>query len=657
MPSPLACRCRGCRWAELLAGPAAFATLALLALFRAAATGEAAAGANTPRASASATVEARPLAARAPVWREERPVPVAVVGGTARFALPTPSPRSKTLVIVSSLAKGSGPYPLRLVARPSSGVLAAPAIADDGPCPARAPVEPAPAPAVESSSSPPQPPAERTFHLMVRDGDVASASNYLAVGARLRAVGDRVQVYVDERDVANVSEDVLRDVVLTFDDRVYPVAAATMGVARDVDGDGRFTVLVTGWLTRLAGGRLAVDGFVRGADLDPDLEAPFGNRCDMMYLSASLGAGPHLRTVLAHEYTHAVTASLKAFGGPGGIRVGPEEEGWLDEALAHLAEDQHGFSRSNLDYRVSAFLSCPERYRLVVDDYYAADLFRSHGNRGSTYLFLRYCVDRYGADLLGRLARSPRRGQANLEAATGASFAALYRQWTIALALSGLAADAPEASVYQSMNLRSDVDGWPLAGPRACRVRPGAAAQTWPATGTSSRFAIVEASPTGAVEVEVTGPPEAALQVTAIPLAATSARLELAVNLQPNESGMLEARATLRELDGTSVRLSALAWEPLIPAPDARANGTVRGSLDMLGIASSCGTSALPALGTLVSRPIALAGVIPADSPLVFKATGTDSSGHRVSAWAELPLPPPRSTLASDNALPPALAH
>src|SRR5205823_11239839 len=118
-------------------------------------------------------------------------------------------------------------------------------------------------------------------------------------------------------DLVRVGTDVLRDVVATFDDRVFPTAARRLGTAQDTDGDGRFTVLITGWLTKLAGGRLAVDGFVRGADLDPEVPAPFGNRCDMMYLSAALGPGPHLRTVLAHEYTHAVTYSQKALAGAG----------------------------------------------------------------------------------------------------------------------------------------------------------------------------------------------------------------------------------------------------------------------------------------------------------------------------------------------------
>src|SRR5207248_10293264 len=120
-----------------------------------------------------------------------------------------------------------------------------------------------------------------------------------------------------------------------------------------------------------------------------------------------------------------------------------EEEGWLDEGLAHLVEDLHGFSRTNVDYRASAFLSDPCRYRLVVDDYYAADLFRSHGNRGAAYLFLRWCADRFGPGLVPALVRSGRQGVANLEAVTGAAFDDLYRGWSVALFMTGLDPSRP----------------------------------------------------------------------------------------------------------------------------------------------------------------------------------------------------------------------
>lgn len=584
-------------------------------------------------------------------WKPGQLMPIAVERGRARFEIPTASPGARTLVIVSALSKESGPFAIRLSARSASEPRAqAPMLIADGP---------RLAPSVPNTPLPPLPPPsrtlpprERTFHLMVRDGDVASASNYVAVRGALRAVGERVQVYVDRRDVQAVGPEVLRDVMATFDERVFSVSARTIGQARDVDADGRFTVLMSSWLTRLAGGKHAVDGFVRGADLDPGMAAPFSNHCDMMYLSTALTAGPYLRTVLAHEYTHAVTVTAKALNGTTGARTNLDEEGWLDEAIAHLTEDLHGFSRSNIDYRVSAFLSCPERYRLVVEDYYAAGLFRSHGSRGCTYLFLRWCADRFGPGLLPSLVRSEHRGEANLEAATGVPFADLYRQWSAALYLSGLAPTLGDGLRYQSLEVRGPFDDWELAGPRATELAPDAAADQWSALGTSSHFVVVGSSPTGTVSVEVNGPPEAELQVTAVALPPGMARLNLSARLAHASDGSPRLLAELRESHGTAVRLSALAWEPLVPATDRHTAETRRGALDMLGIAASFGTSALPARGQLASRPIPLPNVPPDVGPFLVKAIGTDANGHRVAAWATLALPHAPETGDDDRLVP-----
>jgi hypothetical protein len=572
-------------------------------------------------------------------WKPGQPVSIAVAGGRASFGLPTTAPGQATLVVVSALSRQPGPYPIRLSARAATHPkLPKEAVA---PPPRRASIAmPTLGPIPEPSAA--MPPKRRTFHMMVGDGDALSASNYLAVEGRLRAVGHRVQVYVDSRDEAAVGPEVLRDLVLTFDDQVFPVAARTFGLARDIDGDGRFTVLMSSWLGGLAGGRHAVDGFVRGADLDPSLGTPFSNRCDMMYLNTALEAGPHLRTVLAHEYTHAATYTAKSFAGPGGARIGGDEEGWLDEALAHLGEDLHGFSRTNLDYRVSAFLSRPERYQLVVDDYFTADLFRSHGNRGGTYLFLRWCADRFGPGLLPALVRSPRRGTANLEAATGVAFAELYRQWSVALFLSGFDPDGHQADGYgfRSLDVRGPFDDWELAGPRTVRIRPGGAADAWEAAGTSSHFVVIEGAATGAIEVEVAGSPEAELQVTAVPLPADLARIELSAQVAPGPDGDFQLHLKVSEVHGTAVRLSSIAWEPLVPAPDPHAPGFRRDGLDMAGIAAAFGTSALPVRGRLQSRPIALTGV---HGPIVVKAVGTDALGRRVAAWADVVPPDPET--------------
>ena len=545
-------------------------------------------------------------------------------------------------MIVSALANGPKTYPVRLTAR-SAARAEPPELAPEGPRaePNLKAAQPRPL-AVPAVALPPR---ERTFQVMVRAGDVASAGNYEAVRAELLAVGYRVQVYVDKHDVESVTPETLQDLVTTFDDHIVPRAARTFGVARDADSDGRFTVFMTSWLTRLGGGRHAVDAFVRGADLDPKCAAPFSNHCDMMYLSTAVTAGPHLRTLLAHEYTHAVTFTTK---------LQPDEEGWLDEGLAHLAEDLHAFSKSNLDYRVSAFLSRPERYRLVVEDYYADDLFRSHGNRGATYLFLRWCVDRFGPDLFPALVASPLRGVANLEAATGRRFADLYREWSTALFLSGLDPSRRFEADYRDLNLRAPFDDWELAGPRPSQVQPGGTADEWESCGTASHYVVVDGSAQGAIEIDIRGPASAELQVTAVPLPDDLARLELHVTPHDAREAGITLAANVAERRGTALRLSALAWEPAVPGVHPDSMPFRRGRLDMLGIASKFGTSALGGGAELRSQPILLPAGARDGGSLVFKAIGTDAAGRRVAAWAELDLATiPHAAAGSDDLLVP----
>jgi hypothetical protein len=576
-------------------------------------------------------------------WKIGKPVAIAVRDGRSTFRVPTPLAASEVLVVVSALARSRGPFPIAITARQATEVTA-PLIADDGP---RRMPRLAGAPAVQpTDAATPRglPPLERAFHMLVRDGDPASPSNYAAIRGVLKGVGRKVQVYVAAEDVEQVSGDLVRDLIATFDDQVYPLSARAVGTARDVDGDGRFTILLSSWLDHLGGGRYPVDGFVRVADLDPAYRSPFGNQCDMMYLNTALKEGPHTRTLLAHEYMHAVVFTQKTFRTSRGPRLALEEEGWLDEAIAHVAEDMHGFSTSNIDYRVSAFLSCPERYQLVVDDYYAADLFRSHGNRGSTYLFLRWCVDRYGPELLPALVHSQQKGAANLEVATGATFGDLYRRWSLALFQSGLEPTAekgrPGADGFVSLNVRAPCEQWELAGPRFTRIRPAGPVDCWQALSTSSHFAVVASSPTGAVEVEIAGPPDAELQVTALPLGADLARIDLSVTKIHGSGGEICLRVRVNERHGVPVCLSALSWEPLTPSPNPRSNEFRCGRLDMRGIAGSFGTSALSAGGELSSRPIPLPGVSSRNGPLAIKIIGTDQKGRRIAAWAELAAEP-----------------
>ena len=570
-------------------------------------------------------------------WISGLPRAIAVRDGRATFRVPVPQPNSETLVVVSALSRSRGPFPIRLSTRSVTGA-SIPIVADDGPRDGPRLSVPRPPPPPEPIDR--APPRERTFYLMVREGDVASPGNYVPVRGILKGVGRRIQIYVSSEDADAVAPDLLRDLITSFDDRIHPLTSARFGAACDTDGDGRFTILLSSWLGQLGGGRHAVDGFVRVADLDSSVPCPFGNHCDMMYLNATLKADPYTRAVVAHEYMHAVMYSQKCLRrARSGLPV-LEEEGWLDEAIAHLAEDLHGFSTSNIDYRVSAFLSRPECYQLVVEDYFAADLFRSHGNRGSTYLFLRWCVDRYGPDLLPALVHSSRRGVANLEAITGSTFADLYRRWSLALYLSGMDPRGGKPAGcddgFLSINMRSPHADWELAGPQYRHVMAGGPAERWSTPGTSSHFFVVEGSSTGAIEVEVVGPPDAQIQVTALPLGADRPRMDLSLLTSTGPDGELRVQARVAERHGVAVRISAFAWELLTPGPRPHSGGFRPGRLDMLGVASAFGSSAVPAGGEIHSRPIQLAGLSRQTGPIVVKVSATDARGRRVSAWADL---------------------
>lgn len=116
-----------------------------------------------------------------------------------------------------------------------------------------------------------------------------------------------------------------------------------------------------------------------------------------------------------------------------------DEEDWLSESLAHLAEP----GWSNLDHRIAAFLDDPSRYPLVVPDYYRAGLWRNPGCRGATFLFTRWCVGQDESQNTRRLAQSTEHGTRNLERATGRRFEELFREWSLSVA-NGDQLDSPD---------------------------------------------------------------------------------------------------------------------------------------------------------------------------------------------------------------------
>jgi hypothetical protein len=274
-------------------------------------------------------------------------------------------------------------------------------------------------------------PDDRDFFLHVTDGELTDPAQYARISARPVATGQRVRVWLDRKTPLDAPTQRLIDDIVAQSDRLIPELESSLAPLRDVDGDGAIAILLTPWLDRLQGGQTSLGGFVRSTDFRALLAPPLSNRADILYLSTSLNPGPPLRTLLAHELTHAcaLTPRLSSPQAPRGL---PDEEDWSNEGIAHLSEVRHG-EGSNIEHRAARFLADPARYPLVVPDYYRAGLWRNHGCRGATWSFHRWYESSFGPDTLRRIVAGPDTGCRNLERATGVSFPHLFRGWTLSL--------------------------------------------------------------------------------------------------------------------------------------------------------------------------------------------------------------------------------
>jgi hypothetical protein len=441
------------------------------------------------------------------------------------------------------------------------------------------------------------------FHLFAGDRDLENTANYQMVYGELRLVGRLAQVYVDRDDRDHIGiNDTVVEALRLFDQEIGPWAAEHLGHVQDVDRDGRFTILLTGKLNNLQNGKVQVDGFVRGSDFFRDLPAPFSNHCDMLYLNARLKPGPHLRTVMAHEYTHAVTFCEHALTAYQEQPTNQDEESWLGEGLSHLVEKTRAFGWTNLDFRISAYLACPERYALVVPDYFGAGVWRTPGTRGAAFLFLRSCQTHADDGLVTRLIQSPLRGTANLEAATRQPFAELFRQ---------AALDCLENKNYGYLD---EVRHGPLlCGPRFQSVPLDAGHAEKAVTGTASAFFLLH-SPSAAhvrLLVDADGP----IQVTVVRLEPDAPRLSLRWVRAP---GGLRLEVTAHHgavwLRGAGCEeLTTKGYQPPRAAPGFEQEWVEDGASAVTG-----------PLGLLPNQ---------ATSENLFKVWGEDVRGRPVAAW------------------------
>ena len=225
-----------------------------------------------------------------------------------------------------------------------------------------------------------------------------------------------------------------------FDNSIEPTNVSYFGPYSDVDANGKVIILITPVVNRMtppgSGGFIA--GFFLPIDLYTTSQVPAGttNHAEIFYVLASdptsVWGNPHTIAdtadenigTIAHEHQHMISFSYRIFH-EGGVT----QETWLEEGMAHMAEDLNGRHDANIN-RADIYLQNPGGISL---EHATAPL----AQRGGIYLFLRLMADRYGTDILKNIVQSKCTGRACIKNVTGRDFYDLLPEFLAGLYLSG----------------------------------------------------------------------------------------------------------------------------------------------------------------------------------------------------------------------------
>lgn len=272
-----------------------------------------------------------------------------------------------------------------------------------------------------------------------------------------------------------------------FDTVVYPLDVAAFGAPSDIDGNGRIAIVFTRAVNELTprGASSYVGGLTFSRDLFPQLATsrttacPSSNEGEFVYLMAPDPGGTinsnrrtagfvdtNTTAVLAHELVHLINASRKLYVNTSAVKF---EVKWLDEGLAHIAEEllfyrESGLApRGNIDYAKlissaqirSAYLremgGNAARYRDFIASAGAASPYKggdpSVATRGAAWSLLRYLADRHAStdgDVWSRLINGTSVGTDNLQSVFGRDVVAMIRDWMVSIGTDDAAATGPE---------------------------------------------------------------------------------------------------------------------------------------------------------------------------------------------------------------------
>ncbi len=325
--------------------------------------------------------------------------------------------------------------------------------------------------------------------------------------ARVVALSEHSAVLADVSNPANGFTDAeYQQFADEFERITWPVDTGNFGTPSDVDRNGRVLILFTSAVNQLTprNSDFIVGGFFFGRDLFPRKDNAQAQACassnvrELFYLLAPDPTGSingNARSkgyvqssafgTLSHEFEHLINASRRLYVND----ADDFEETWLDEGLAHIAEELSFYAaapglgpRQNIALTEAFFsdrtrLDALNRYQTAnfgrLSAYYKAPSANSPiqpdddlATRGSAWQFLRYAADQRGGserDFWFNLVNSKTRGIANLTAQLGTDPLPVFQNWGVAIYTDD-AVPVPATYTHPSWNFRQVLSNQGLGG-------------------------------------------------------------------------------------------------------------------------------------------------------------------------------------------------
>jgi hypothetical protein len=339
--------------------------------------------------------------------------------------------------------------------------------------------------------------------------DLNDPASYATVTAELKSTGKNVLVYADvDQPTGSFSQADYDGFTALFDGQLFPTDTTFFAPATDIDANGRLIVVFTPKVNDLTPantprGGAVVTGFFHLPDIAPSSFDQTSNNGEILYIFVPDPNGERgnmfeksrvdsiVPAVAAHELEHVLSFGYRFITLGNEQDIGLLQDTWLEEGLAHIAEDLNGIDFANIA-RVNRYLVDPAVVSLRGQD--------TVEQRGAIFLFLRYLGDRFGTGIYRDIVQTLCRGALCVELATGTDFYELVEGFLAALYVNdrGIAAD-PKYDIT-SLDVQNDVDAVP-----ASTVTVGAGAFTGRVQTAAGRFYELTGLSAPATEIRVAG--------------------------------------------------------------------------------------------------------------------------------------------------------